>query len=45
MTIGKCRPVVNNTIDFSAIDLSTFELQFTMLIDNNEFFKIVNNQA
>ena len=43
MTIGKCRPVVNNTIDFSAIDLSTFELQFTMLIDNNEFFKIVNN--
>lgn len=43
MTIGKCRPVVNNTIDFSAIDLSTFELQFTMLIDNDEFFKIVNN--
>ena len=43
MTIGKCRPVVNNTIDFSAIDLSTFELQFNMLIDNNEFFKIVNN--
>ena len=42
MTIGKCRPVVNNTIDFSAIDLSTFVLQFTMLIDNNEFFKIVN---
>ena len=45
MTIGKCRPVVNNTIDFSAIDLSTFELQFTMLINNDEFFKIVNNQA
>ena len=43
MTIGKCRPIVNNTIDFSAIDLSTFELQFTMLIDNDEFFKIVNN--
>ena len=43
MTIGKCRPVVNNTIDFSAIDLSTFELQFNMLIDNNEFFKIINN--
>ena len=43
MTIGKCRPVVNNTIDFSALDLSTFELQFTMLIDNNEFFKIINN--
>ena len=43
MTIGKCRPVVNNTIDFSAIDLSTFELQFTMLINNDEFFKIVNN--
>ena len=43
MTIGKCRPVVNNTIDFSAIDLSTFELQFTMLIDNNEFCKIINN--
>lgn len=43
MTIGKCRPVVNNTIDFSAIDLSTFELQFTMLIDNDEFFKIINN--
>ena len=43
MTIGKCRPIVNNTIDFSAIDLSTFELQFTMLIDNNEFFKIINN--
>ena len=43
MNIGKCRPVVNNTIDFSAIDLSTFELQFTMLVDNNEFFKIVNN--
>ena len=43
MTIGKCRPVVNNTVDFSAIDLSTFELQFTMLIDNGEFFKIVNN--
>ena len=43
MTIGKCRPVVNNTIDFSAIDLSTFELPFTMLVDNNEFFKIVNN--
>ena len=45
MTIGKCRPIVNNTIDFSAIDLSTFELQFTMLINNDEFFKIVNNQA
>ena len=43
MNIGKCRPVVNNTIDFSAIDLSTFELPFTMLVDNNEFFKIVNN--
>ena len=43
MTIGKCRPVVNNTIDFSAIDLSTFELQFTMLIENDEFFKIINN--
>lgn len=43
MTIGKCRPIVNNTIDFSAIDLSTFELQFTMLINNDEFFKIVNN--
>ena len=43
MNIGKCRPVVNNTVDFSAIDLSTFELQFTMLIDNGEFFKIVNN--
>ena len=43
MNIGKCRPVANNTIDFSAIDLSTFELQFNMLIDNNEFFKIVNN--
>ena len=43
MNIGKCRPVVNNTVDFSAIDLSTFELQFTMLVDNNEFFKIVNN--
>ena len=43
MNIGKCRPVVNNTIDFSAIDLSTFELQFTMLVDNNEFFKIINN--
>ena len=44
MTIGKCRPIVNNTIDFSAIDLSTFELQFTMLINNDEFFKIVNNK-
>ena len=43
MTIGKCRPIVNNTIDFSAIDLSTFELQFTMLINSDEFFKIVNN--
>ena len=43
MTIGKCRPIVNNTIDFSAIDLSTFELQFSMLVDNDEFFKIVNN--
>ena len=43
MNIGKCRPVANNTIDFSSIDLSTFELQFTMLIDNNEFFKIINN--
>ena len=43
MNIGKCRPVANNTIDFSSIDLSTFELQFNMLIDNNEFFKIVNN--
>ena len=43
MNIGKCRPVANNTVDFSAIDLSTFELQFTMLIDNGEFFKIVNN--
>ena len=43
MTIGKCRPVVNNTVDFSAIDLSTFELQFTMLINNGEFFKVVNN--
>ena len=45
MTIGKCRPIVNNTIDFSAIDLSTVELQLTMLINNDEFFKIVNNQA
>ena len=45
MTIGKCRPIVNNTIDFSAIDLSTFELQFTMLINNDEFFKIVNNAS
>ena len=43
MNIGKCRPVANNTVDFSSIDLSTFELQFNMLIDNNEFFKIVNN--
>ena len=43
MNIGKCRPVANNTIDFSSIDLSTFELQFTMLINNDEFFKIVNN--
>ena len=43
MNIGKCRPVANNTIDFSSIDLSTFELQFNMLIDNGEFFKIVNN--
>ena len=43
MNIGKCRPVANNTIDFSSIDLSTFELQFNMLIDNNEFFKIINN--
>ena len=44
MNIGKCRPVANNTIDFSSIDLSTFELQFTMLVDNGEFFKIVNNE-
>ena len=43
MNIGKCRPVANNTVDFSAIDLSTFELQFTMLINNDEFFKIINN--
>ena len=43
MTIGKCRLVVNNTIDSSAIDLSSFELQFTMLINNDELFKIVNN--
>ena len=43
MNIGKCRPVANNTVDFSSLDLSTFELQFTMLIDNNEFFKIINN--
>ena len=43
MNIGKCRPVANNTIDFSSIDLSTFELQFNMLIDNNEFFKAINN--
>ena len=43
MNIGKCRPVVNNTVDFSSIDLSTFELQFTMLINNGEFFKVVNN--
>ena len=43
MNIGKCRPVANNTVDFSSIDLSTFELQFNMLIDNNEFFKIINN--
>ena len=43
MNIGKCRPVANNTVDLSSIDLSTFELQFTMLVDNNEFFKIVNN--
>ena len=43
MNIGKCRPVANNTVDFSSLDLSTFELQFTMLVDNNEFFKIINN--
>ena len=43
MNIGKCRPIANNTVDLSSIDLSTFELQFTMLIDNGEFFKIVNN--
>ena len=44
MTIGKCRPVANNTVDLSSIDLSTFELQFTMLVDNGEFFKIANNE-
>ena len=44
MNIGKCRPVANNTVDFSSIDLSTFELQFNMIIDNGEFFKIVNNE-
>ena len=43
MNIGKCRPVANNTVDLSSIDLSTFELQFTMLINNGEFFKVVNN--
>ena len=43
MNIGRCRPVANNTVDLSSIDLSTFELQFTMLVDNNEFFKIINN--
>ena len=43
MNIGKCRPIANNTVDLSSIDLSTFELQFTMLINNDEFFKIVNN--
>ena len=44
MNIGKCRPVANNTVDLSSIDLSTFELQFTMLVDNGEFFKIANNE-
>ena len=43
MNIGKCRPVANNTVDLSSIDLSTFELQFSMLVDNGEFFKIINN--
>ena len=44
MNIGKCRPVANNTVDLSSIDLSTFELQFSMLVDNGEFFKIANNE-
>lgn len=45
MTIGKCTPVVNSSIDFSAIDLSTFELQFTMMLDENELFQKIENNA
>lgn len=44
MTIGKCKPVVNSSIDFSSIDISSFELQFNMLIDEQDlFFKVENN--
>lgn len=43
MVIGKCSPVINNAIDFSAIDLSTFELTFNMMVDEDEFFKVTNN--
>lgn len=45
MTIGKCTPVVNTSIDFSAIDLSTFELQFTMMLDEDELFQKIENNA
>lgn len=44
MTLGKVKPVINTSVDFSAIDLSTFELQFNvMLDDDNNFYKIADN--
>lgn len=38
MTIGKVKPIVNTSVDFSAIDLSTFELQFNIMLDEEELF-------
>lgn len=45
MTIGKCKPIVNTSVDFSAIDLSTFELQFNMMLDENELFEKIADNA
>ena len=44
MTIGKCTPVANSTVDFSAIDLSTFELQFSCAPDESGNFYTVEDQ-
>lgn len=44
MTLNKVKPVVNTSVDFSAIDLSTFELQFNVLLDDtNIFYKITDS--
>lgn len=43
MIIPRCRPQANSSISFSAIDLSTFELPFDILAEDNEWLTIEHN--